>query len=228
KSELSSVISQSGNPAPEQITVVTVKKITDLPPQRSRYFHRSTDNALGFRLFESAPASMLAVPPIIILFPQAVAALGHQPLFVRIVAEPLRFVPRFGYCARCFRAKTIVVPQLPIFPVGMDNVEDRHLDGAHPFTTMAETSQTLKAVMKAIAILHDKVITHLTGVFLAPGKLAILDSETLGIFRESVLNDPFIERGWQVQHVGKVYGYLLVWKSLCPFSCVLGIDLQEL
>ena len=69
-----------------------------------------------------------------------ITTFGDELLFVSIVAESLRFLPRFGYFTRCFRAETVAVPQLPIFSVGMDNIEDGHLDGAHSFTTMAETS----------------------------------------------------------------------------------------
>src|SRR6478672_5719420 len=84
-----------------------------------------------------------------------VFSIGDQFLFIAFVAETFGLVPRFQGRGRSLGTKAIAVPKLPIFPIGMDDIERGYLDRAHAIVSWGKASQALKSMMEPAAILHD-------------------------------------------------------------------------
>ena len=88
------------------------------------------------------------------------------------------------------------MPKLPIFPASVHNVKGGHLRRTHASIGSIQGSETLEAVMGAIAILHYEIIAHHSGIFFAAGELAILERKTFGVFAQSIVNDVFQKGNW--------------------------------
>src|SRR4030095_5328580 len=156
-----------------------------------------------------------------------VLAFRDQFLLVGLVSEALRLLPNSQDSAGRFNAETIIVPKLPVFTACMHEIERRHFDGAHPFVRAGKRSEALKPVMGPIAVFLYQVVGHYARILLATAQLAILDGEAFWILAQSIIDNAFAERWWQVQYLRKVQGYRLARKCFGPFVGVLLVHIEQ-
>src|SRR5436190_23179163 len=118
-------------------------------------------------------ASTAGVVSVVALL--TIAAVGNEFLLVPIVTKLLRFPPDFIDGTTDLWVHSVTVPQLPIFTIGVNNVESCHFHRTHSLPTTSETSDTLKAVMRAVAVFLHNVVAFRAGVFLSSRKLIVLN-----------------------------------------------------
>ena len=113
---------------------------------------------------------------------------GDELLLVSFVAEFPGFLPGLLDGRGRRGIHPIAVPELPVFAMGVNDIQGGHFDRSHPLVPAGETGATLEAVMGAAFIFLDDIVGEVTDIFFAAGQLTVLDAKPLRIPAESVVD----------------------------------------